>query len=75
VCGVRNPATKARNVRYRVAAAPGWRLGFSLTWDASIVATAQLQAVLTDAGTLEGLGNGRSIGAGRFVVERFEVQR
>lgn len=30
--GVRNPSTKARNVRYRVAASPGWQCSFTLLW-------------------------------------------
>lgn len=71
--GVKNPATKARNVRYRVAAAPGWRLSFTLLHDSTIVTREQLAAVLRDAGTLVGIGNGRSIGYGRFVVEGAEV--
>ncbi len=28
VCGVRNPSTKARNVRYRLACSPGWGCSF-----------------------------------------------
>lgn len=71
--GVRNPTTKARNVRYRIGAAPGWRLSFTLRWDKTIVSAGQLESVLRDAGALVGLGNGRSIGYGRFVVESFEV--
>lgn len=71
--GVRNPSTKARNVRYRVAASPGWTATFSLLWDKTIVAREQMQAVLIDTGALVGIGNGRSIGLGRFTVESFEV--
>ena len=37
VCGVRNPTTKARNVRYRLAASAGWRAAFTLVWDKTIV--------------------------------------
>jgi hypothetical protein len=32
VCGVRNPTTKARNVRYRLAASAGWECTFTLFW-------------------------------------------
>jgi hypothetical protein len=70
---VRNPSTKARNVRYRIAAAPGWSLGFTIQWDRTIVSRSEIESVCTDAGALVGLGDGRSIGFGRFVVESFVV--
>jgi hypothetical protein len=70
---VRNPNTRGRNVRYRVAASPGWRATFKIAWDASIVSREQLRAVLNDAGALVGLGDGRNIGFGRFVVTEFQV--
>lgn len=73
ISSVKNPTTKARNVRYRVGAAPGWTLGFTVQWDRTIVSRSELEAVLTDAGALVGLGNGRSIGFGRFTVESFTV--
>lgn len=74
VSGVKNPATRARNVRYRVAAALGWHLSFNLLWDKTIVSRSEMEAVLNDAGRLCGLGDGRSIGNGRFNVVSFEVQ-
>lgn len=70
---VKNPATKARNVRYRVAASPGWRLTFGLVWDKTIVSRGEMEAVAIDAGRLVGLGDGRGIGYGRFTVEGFTV--
>lgn len=73
VRSVRNPSTKARNVRYRITASPGWRATFTLLWDKTIVSRAQMEAVLIDAGRLAGLGDGRSIGMGRFSVEEVEV--
>ncbi len=73
VCGVRNPATKARNVRYRLAASTGWTASFTLLWDKTIVSRDQMRAVATDTGTLVGLADGRSVGYGRFDVESFEV--
>ncbi len=68
VMGVRNPSTKGRNVRYRLAAAKGWECSFTLLWDRTVVPREQMRAVLTDAGVLCGLGDGRSIGFGRFAV-------
>jgi len=70
--GVRNPASRGMNVRYRVAASPGWRATFHIRWDVTIVSRAQMQAVLIDAGRLVGLADGRSIGFGRFEIEEFE---
>lgn len=73
VRGVRNPSTKARNVRYRVAASIGWETTFHLLWDCTIVDRGQMQAVTIDAGRLVGLADGRSIGFGRFEVVGFEI--
>jgi hypothetical protein len=72
VTGVRNPTTKARNVRYRLAASAGWTATFTLVWDKTIVSREQMKAVLNDAGTLVGLADGRGIGYGRFDIVRFE---
>lgn len=74
VCGVRNPSTKARNVRYRLGASAGWIATFGIIWDKTIVNRDQMRAILNDGGTLVGLGDGRSIGNGRFVVNSFEVE-
>lgn len=71
---VRNPATGGRNVRYRVATAPGWRLEFRLSWDSTVISPGEMEAVLRDAGKFVGLGDGRSIGFGRFVVECFRKE-
>lgn len=72
VAGVRNPSTKARNVRYRLAASAGWKVKFTIFWDKTIVSRDQMRAVFNDAGTLGGLGDGRSVGFGRFDVVKFE---
>lgn len=71
---VRNPATKARNVRYRVALSAGWQCACRLRWDKTIVSTQEMQTVAIDAGRLCGLGDGRSIGYGRFEVTGFVVE-
>lgn len=72
VSGVRNPATKARNVRYRLAASAGWNAQCTILWDKTIVSREQMRAVLNDAGTLVGLADGRAVGYGRFEVTKFE---
>lgn len=70
---VRNPTTKARNVRYRVAASTGWTTMFVIQWDKTIVSRGELEAVVGDAGRLVGLGDGRAIGYGRFTIESFTI--
>ncbi len=72
VRSVRNPSTKARNVRYRIAVSPGWATAFTLRWDRTVVSRTELQAILQDAGQLVGIGDGRSIGYGRFEVAYVE---
>jgi hypothetical protein len=69
VRSVRNPATRGRNVRYRVAAAPGWQTPFTIQWDVTIVSRQELLAVLLDAGRFVGLGDGRAVGFGRFTCD------
>lgn len=75
VQSVRNPSTKARNIRYRIAASIGWLCSFNLIWDKTIVSRGEIESVINDAGKLCGLGDGRSIGLGRFVVEQFQVSQ
>lgn len=72
VAGVRNPSTKARNVRYRLAASPGWNAIFTILWDKTIINRELMRAVVNDAGTLVGLADGRNVGYGRFEVVSFE---
>jgi hypothetical protein len=74
VRGVRNPATKARNVRYRIACATGWKTAFSLLWDKTVVSRGEMEAVVSDAGRLVGISNGRNIGFGRFTLSDFCVR-
>jgi DNA-binding HxlR family transcriptional regulator len=68
VATVRNPATKGRNVRYRMATRAGWKCKFTLCWDKTVVSRDQMKAVLRDSGMLGGLGDGIKIGCGRFDV-------
>jgi hypothetical protein len=74
IAGVKNPATRGRNVRYRVAASAGWHCEFNLLWDQTIVNKMSLEGVINDAGKLCGLGDGRSIGYGRFSVQSFKAE-
>lgn len=73
VRSVNNPNTKGRNMRYRVACSKGWRLTFNIIWDSSIVAVGKMQQAVVDGGNLIGIGDGRSIGFGRFDIESFTV--
>lgn len=74
ICGVKNPQTKARNVRYRVAASVGWNCEFHLKWDSIIVNRIEMREAIVFGGQLSGLGDGRSVGNGRFEVLSYEVQ-
>jgi hypothetical protein len=73
VSGVRNPGSGGRQIRYRVAAAPGWKCTIHLQWDRTVISRGEMEAVSLDAGKLVGLGDGRSIGFGRFQVLEFAV--
>lgn len=72
VSGVKNPQTKGRNVRYRVACSIGWHLSFNVIWDKTEVQRAELEKVVQDAGQKCGLGDGRAIGNGRFKMLHIE---
>lgn len=74
VRGVKNPATKGRNVRYRVAASPGWQAAFTIFWDKTLVSRGEMEAAIIDAGRFVGVGNGRAIGFGRFIIESCRVE-
>jgi hypothetical protein len=70
----RNPVTRARNIRYRVAVARGWTAEADILWDKTIVSVDMMQAIAIDAGRLVGVGDGRAIGYGRFEVVAFQVR-
>lgn len=72
VRGVRNPTTKARNVRYRLACSPGWKAVFTIVFDKTMVTREVMRAIVEDASRFTGLGDGRSIGFGRFQVTKWE---
>lgn len=74
VRSVKNPTTKGRNVRYRVAAAAGWSAEFTILWDMTVVSRAQMQQVILDAGQFSGIGDGRAIGFGRFATIEFSAR-
>lgn len=68
ICSVKNPATKGRNMRYRVACSPGWEATFQIKWKENLVSEVVMKQVIEEAGELAGWGDGRSIGNGRFEV-------
>jgi hypothetical protein len=69
----RNPSTKGRGVRYRVACCTGWHLAFHCLWDKTVVNRNQFEQVILDAGQMVGLADGRSLGFGRFQLMDFQV--
>lgn len=72
VTGVTNPTTRKRNIRYRVATVAGWSCQFKIEFDKTIVSRTQMHSACHQAGEFVGLGDGRQLGLGRFVVQAFE---
>ncbi|KUO78073.1 MAG: hypothetical protein APF81_25745 [Desulfosporosinus sp. BRH_c37] len=74
VRGVKQPTTKARNMRYRVALSPGWQSRFSIVWDKTLISREEMHSIVIHSGQFIGLGDGRAIGFGRYTVEEFNLQ-
>jgi hypothetical protein len=77
VRGAVNPATKRRNVRYRLAASRGWECTFTIVFDKTWVNRESMRRSVVDAGERVGIGSGRlvgtkSIGMGHFDVTQWE---
>ncbi len=72
VRGGRNPATKGRNARFRLAVSPGWQAEFRILWEASLINRETMESVCRDAGLLVGIADGRMMGFGRFEIVSFE---
>lgn len=75
VRGVKNPSTKGRNARYRVALRKDWTCSLSVLWDSSVISVEQMHSSINEAGSFVGLGDARGIGYGRFKVIQFEHKR
>lgn len=75
VRSVVNPMTKGRNLRYRVAAKAGWTFTTKLMWDDSVISKETMKQCVENAGLYEGIGDGRRIGFGRFVLMSFDMQK
>jgi hypothetical protein len=73
VRAVVNPMTKGRNLRYRIAVKPGWEIEFNLHWDDKILSKEQIKQCVENAGSLTGIGDGRSIGFGRYQLVSFKM--
>jgi hypothetical protein len=73
VRAVVNPMTKGRNLRYRIACKKGWSCSFIIEWDDYVISKENMKVVAENAGLFSGTGDGRSIGAGRFEIKKFEV--
>lgn len=73
VTSVKNPNSKGRNVRYRLATRSGWQCTFIIAFDVTLVGRSIMQAIVIDSGRYCGLGDGLKIGAGRFEVVSYKV--
>ena len=66
------PATRGRVLRYRPRLDPGWRATFHIHVFDSRIGKDVLENILAEAGRLKGVGDGRSIGMGRFIIVEFK---
>lgn len=73
--GVNNPVSKGKNVRYRLGCSAGWNAKFTIAWDPTIVSEEVMKRVVEDAGTLIGVGDGRSLGFGKFIVTDWIIDK
>lgn len=68
-----NPMTKGRNLRYRLAAKAGWECSTTVYWDDFAISKEQAKHAIELAGSLVGIGDGRTIGFGRFELMEFDM--
>jgi hypothetical protein len=73
VRSVKNPGTKARNVRSRLTLAAGWEAKARICWDESMLSRQEKEAIARDAGMFAGIGDGRRLGFGRFELVVFKI--
>lgn len=73
VRAVVNPMTKGRNLRYRIAARPGWKCSFTVCWDDRILSKDQIKQCAENGGAFQGIGDGRKIGFGRYKITEFKA--
>ena len=73
ICGVTNPNTKGKNIRYRIAASKGWESEFTVQWDDRLISTEQMKQIAESAGLHSGIGDGRNWGNGRFDIVKFDL--
>jgi len=66
---VKNPMTKGKNVRYRLALCPGWSTTVLAEWDDTIISRDALRQSIEAAGKFVGIGDARVLGYGRFQCE------
>jgi len=67
------PSTKGRITRYRPKWKSGWKLKFEVRVMDDRVKPEVLQKIIDEAGRIKGIGDGRSIGMGRFMLISFQL--
>lgn len=73
VRAVKNPMTKGKNVRYRLAMCPGWSTNVIAEWDDTIISKENMKQVIESAGKFVGVGDARLLGYGRFTCEDVKI--
>lgn len=71
VRSVVNPMTKGRNLRYRIAVKEGWKIKATLIWEDRAISREEIKMCLENGGLFEGIGDGRRIGFGRYIIAEF----
>ena len=69
------PATRGRIMKYRPKFNQGWKLKFKIKVFDDRIKKEVLYHILVEAGRRAGIGDGRTIGMGRFIVKSFEKEK
>lgn len=73
--GVMNPNSKGRNIRYRIACSIGWSTEFEFTFDDTIISMPMVKKIVEDSGKFSGIGDGRTLGYGRFDIKEMIFEK
>lgn len=73
ICGVTNPNTKGKNLRYRIAVSKGWEAYFTIQWDTRLISLEQMKQIAEASGLYNGIGDGRNWGNGRYEINEFKL--
>lgn len=70
---VKNPMTKGKNVRYRLALKAGWEIDVCFEWDDTVLSRDNIKQAVEHAGKFVGVGDARLLGYGRYKCENIVI--